>query len=202
MGQIHCNQESNRICTGTGNENLQCLQKERNQKNSEIKSCIESFSICIPASERKNSNHKIIRSQKRRLRETGKFSKKFCFKNGNIRLTAQRSTSKKAVAVKVLVKTAGGASRTITVTVQSNQVTTKKITGIARSLSVKRGKTITLKPARYPFTSQEKITYTSSNKKIATVDANGRVKGIKTGSAVITVKSGKAVYKTTVKVTK
>ena len=109
---------------------------------------------------------------------------------------------KKAVAVKVLVKTAGGASRTITVTVQSNQVTTKKITGIARSLSVKRGKTITLKPARYPFTSQEKITYTSSNKKIATVDANGRVKGIKTGSAVITVKSGKAVYKTTVKVTK
>lgn len=123
-------------------------------------------------------------------------------KNGNIRLTAQRSTSKKAVAVKVLVKTAGGASRTITVTVQSNQVTTKKITGIARSLSVKRGKTITLKPARYPFTSQEKITYTSSNKKIATVDANGRVKGIKTGSAVITVKSGKAVYKTTVKVTK
>ena len=50
--------------------------------------------------------------------------------------------------------------------------------------------------------SQEKITYTSSNKKIATVDANGRVKGIKTGSAVITVKSGKAVYKTTVKVTK
>lgn len=123
-------------------------------------------------------------------------------KNGNIRLTAQRSTSKKAVAVKVLVKTAGGARRTITVTVQSNQVTTKKITGIARSLSVKRGKTITLKPARYPFTSQEKITYTSSNKKIATVDANGRVKGIKTGSAVITVKSGKAVYKTTVKVTK
>lgn len=77
-------------------------------------------------------------------------------KNGNIRLTAQRSTSKKAVAVKVLVKTAGGASRTITVTVQSNQVTTKKITGIARNLSVKRGKTITLKPARYPFTSQEK----------------------------------------------
>ena len=153
--------------------------------------------VTIKSSGLKNGDYvKLISSAKSSVLKAVKL------KNGNIRLTAQRSTSKKAVAVKVLVKTAGGASRTITVTVQSNQVTTKKITGIARSLSVKRGKTITLKPARYPFTSQEKITYTSSNKKIATVDANGRVKGIKTGSAVITVKSGKAVYKTTVKVTK
>ena len=153
--------------------------------------------VTIKSSGLKNGDYvKLVSSAKSSVLKAVKL------KNGNIRLTAQRSTSKKAVAVKVLVKTAGGASRTITVTVQSNQVTTKKITGIARSLSVKRGKTITLKPARYPFTSQEKITYTSSNKKIATVDANGRVKGIKTGSAVITVKSGKAVYKTTVKVTK
>lgn len=123
-------------------------------------------------------------------------------KNGDIRLTAQRSTNRRAVNVKVLVKTAGGASRTITVTVQSNQVATRKITGVARNYTVKRGKTITLKPVRDPFTSQDRITYASSNKRIVTVDARGRVKGIRTGSAVITVKAGRAVYRTVIKVTK
>ena len=122
-------------------------------------------------------------------------------KNGSIKLTAQKNVKKKTT-VKVLVKTAGGASRTISVTVQSGQVKTTKITGVPKNLKIKRGKTSTLKPVRTPFTSQEKITYTSSNKKIATVDAKGRVKGIKPGKAVITVRSGSAVFKCTVNVVK
>ena len=122
-------------------------------------------------------------------------------KNGSIKLTAQKNVKKKTT-VKVLVKTAGGASRTISVTVQSGQVKTTKITGVPKNLKIKRGKTSTLKPVRNPFTSQEKITYTSSNKKIATVDAKGRVKGIKPGKAVITVRSGSAVFKCTVNVVK
>ena len=122
-------------------------------------------------------------------------------KNGSIKLTAQKNVKKKTT-VKVLVKTAGGASRTISVTVQSGQVKTTKITGVSKNLKIKRGKTSTLKPVRNPFTSQEKITYTSSNKKIATVDAKGRVKGIKPGKAVITVRSGSAVFKCTVNVVK
>ena len=122
-------------------------------------------------------------------------------KNGSIKLTAQKNLKKKTT-VKVLVKTAGGASRTISVTVQSGQVKTTKITGVSKNLKIKRGKTSTLKPVRNPFTSQEKITYTSSNKKIATVDAKGRVKGIKPGKAVITVRSGSAVFKCTVNVVK
>lgn len=123
-------------------------------------------------------------------------------KNGDIRLTAQRSTSKKAVTVKVLVKTAGGAGRTITVTVQSGKVATKKITGVPRSFTIKQGKTTVLKPVRSPFTSQYGITYTSSNKKIVTVDSKGRVKGIRPGSAVITVRSGSVSVRCTVKVVK
>lgn len=123
-------------------------------------------------------------------------------KNGDIRLTAQRNTSKKAVTVKVLVKTAGGAGRTITVTVQSGKVATKKITGVPRSFTIKQGKTTVLKPVRSPFTSQYGITYTSSNKKIVTVDSKGRVKGIRPGSAVITVRSGSVSVRCTVKVVK
>lgn len=123
-------------------------------------------------------------------------------KNGDIRLTAQRSTSKKAVTVKVLVKTAGGVGRTITVTVQSGKVATKKITGVPRSFTIKQGKTTVLKPVRSPFTSQYGITYTSSNKKIVTVDSKGRVKGIRPGSAVITVRSGSVSVRCTVKVVK
>lgn len=55
---------------------------------------------------------------------------------------------------------------------------------------------------RNPFTSQDKIIYTSSNKKIATVDAYGKVKGIRTGRAVITVRSGSASCRCTVNVVK
>ena len=123
-------------------------------------------------------------------------------KNGDIRLTAPKSSRKNKVTVKVLVKTAGGAGRTITVTVQSGKVRTSKITGVSKSLTIKRGKTAVLKPVRNPVTSQDKVTYTSSNKKIATVDSKGTIKGIALGRAVITVKSGTVSFKCTVNIVK
>ena len=48
-----------------------------------------------------------------------------------------------------------------------------------------------LKPVISPITSQEKVTYSSSNKKIATVSSSGVITGKKKGTAYITVKSGK-----------
>jgi uncharacterized protein YjdB len=48
-----------------------------------------------------------------------------------------------------------------------------------------------VKPVISPITSQEKVTYSSSNKKIATVSSNGVITGKKKGTAYITVKSGK-----------
>ena len=57
-------------------------------------------------------------------------------------------------------------------------------------------------PVRNPISSQEKITYQSSDKKIAAVDSTGKIKGIRPGKATITVKSGTVKVKCTVTVTK
>ena len=54
-------------------------------------------------------------------------------------------------------------------------------------VTVARNKKLTLKPVISPITSQEKVTYSSSNKKIATVSSTGKKKR----TAYITVKSGK-----------
>ena len=81
-------------------------------------------------------------------------------------------------------------------------VTTSKITGLQKKVTLKKGKKLTLKPSRTPITSTKKFTYKSSNKKIATVSSKGVIKGKKTGKAKITVKSGKKKYTVTVIVTK
>jgi uncharacterized protein YjdB len=66
------------------------------------------------------------------------------------------------------------------------------------ALTVKKGKTTTIKATTLPTA---KVTYTSSNKKVATVTGKGVVKGIKKGKATISVKAnGKTVkVKVTVK---
>ena len=76
-----------------------------------------------------------------------------------------------------------------------------KITGVKSALTLKKGAKTTLKPVRTPFTSGEKITYTSSNKNVATVSSTGVITAKKAGTAVITVKSGskKVTCKVTVK---
>ena len=81
----------------------------------------------------------------------------------------------------------------VTVTVPKTK--TEKITGVPETISLKKGKTYTLKAKRSPKGSEEKLTYSSSNKKIATVSKNGKIKGVKKGTATITVKSGKVTVK-------
>lgn len=119
-------------------------------------------------------------------------------KTGDLKLTAKKASG----TVKVTVTTAAKASKTVTVKLQSSAVKTKKITGVSSKLTVKKGKTASLKPVRNPISSQEKITYQSSDKKIATVDSAGKIKGIRPGKAVITVKAGTVKVKCTVTVTK
>ncbi len=115
--------------------------------------------------------------------------------------TGKVTAKKKGTAV-ITVTTAGGAKAKFTVTVQTPAVKTTAISGLKKSASVKISKTITLKPAITPVTSQDKVTYASSNKKVATVSAKGVVKGLKAGTAKITVKSGKKKFVVTVKVTR
>ena len=85
-------------------------------------------------------------------------------------------------------------------TVKAAKITVKKGKKAVSKVTVKKGKKVTLKPVVTPFTSKQKVTYTSSNKKVATVSAKGVVTGKKKGTAKITIKSGSKSVKVTVRV--
>lgn len=97
----------------------------------------------------------------------------------------------KAGSAKVTITLASGKKKTISVKVQKSAIKTSKISGLKSSLTLEKGKKIPLSPVLTPITSQEKISYSSSNKKIVTVSSKGVIKGVKAGKAYVTVKSGK-----------
>ena len=107
-------------------------------------------------------------------------------------------TGKKAGTAKITVKSG---SKKYVITVKITKVKTAKLSGIPAKKSIKKGKTYKLKAVITPKNSDEKITYSSSNKKVATVTAKGVIKGKKKGTVKITVKSGsrKKICKVTVK---
>lgn len=110
-------------------------------------------------------------------------------KNGKIKAGTRTGTAKITVTLK------SGKKATLKVKVQTAKVKTTKISGLKTKLTIKKGKSVTLKPVVSPITSQEKVTYRSSNKKIATVSSKGVVKGRRKGNVTITVKSGKVTKK-------
>lgn len=111
------------------------------------------------------------------------------YKNGKIKAGTKTGTAKITVTLK------SGKKATLKVKVQTAKVKTTKISGLKKKLTIKKGKSVTLKPVVSPITSQEKVTYRSSNKKIATVSSKGVVKGRRKGIVTITVKSGKVTKK-------
>lgn len=119
-------------------------------------------------------------------------------KKGTFKLTA----GKKAGSTNVRIELSGGWTADVQITVQSGTVKTNYITGLKKSVNVSKGKTYTLKPTLDPITSQEKVTYSSSNTKVATVSSKGVITGKAAGTAKITVKSGSKKVIVTVKVTK
>ena len=110
-------------------------------------------------------------------------------KNGKIKAGTKTGTAKITVTLK------SGKKAALKVKVQTAKVKTTKISGLKTKLTIKKGKSVTLKPVVSPITSQEKVTYRSSNKKIATVSSKGVVKGRRKGTVTITVKSGKVTKK-------
>ena len=104
----------------------------------------------------------------------------------------------KAGTAKITVKSG---SKKVVVTVKVTGVKTTKLSGVPTTKTVARGKTFKIKAVATPRNTDEKITYTSSNKKIATVTSAGVVKGLRKGTATITVRSGskKMICKVTVK---
>lgn len=109
--------------------------------------------------------------------------------NGTIRLQAKSKTG----SAKLTITTAAGATKTITIKVK--EIATKKITNVAKKLTLKKGKSFVLKPILTPINSTQAITFKSSNKKIVTVSAKGKLVAKKKGTATITVKSGSKTAK-------
>jgi hypothetical protein len=115
-------------------------------------------------------------------------------RGGAVTLQAGNTTG----TAKLTVTLASGFKKTVSVTVSI--IKTKSISVSKKSIKLKKGKTYTLKPTVTPATSQEKVSYVSSNKKIATVSEKGIIKAKKKGTVKITVKSGSKKVVVNVKV--
>jgi hypothetical protein len=102
----------------------------------------------------------------------------------------------------VTEKLASGTTGKIEVTIQKDAVKTKKIKLASKKITLKKGSKQTLTPVITPITSQDKVTYESSNKKVATVSKKGVVTAKAAGTAKITVKSGSKKAVVTVVVAK
>lgn len=101
-------------------------------------------------------------------------------------------------------KTTAKLKPTISLTASSLKLKTGQSTTAFKASGLAKGTTYTKLTSSItvaPVTSQEKITYSSSDKKIVTVTSKGVVKGVRKGTATITIRSGskKITCKITVK---
>ena len=112
-------------------------------------------------------------------------------------------TAKKVGKAKVTITYANGSTQIFSVKVQKGIVKTTGISLNKRSITLaKKGKRFQLKVKLSPVTSQQKITYKSSNPDVVSVSAKGKLTARKKGTATITVKSGKKKMTCKVKVKK
>ena len=120
------------------------------------------------------------------------------------------SSDKTIATVSSSGKVTGVKSGVVTITCTSNatglsttcKVTVGTITLNKSSVTIKKGKTVTLKPTVYPTTLEDQsVTWKSSDESIATVSSSGKVKGVKSGTATITCTSNATGLSTTCTVT-
>ena len=109
-------------------------------------------------------------------------------------------TGKKKGNATITATLASGMTVSTTVKVQTGTVKTTGITVNTRNVTLKTKQGFQILATRNPDTSQQGITYATSNKKIATVNKKGYITGVKAGTATITVKSGNKSVKIKVKV--
>lgn len=98
--------------------------------------------------------------------------------------------AKKKGTAKLTVTLASGKKATAKVKVQKGTVKTTKVTVNTSKLVLLKGGSYTLRTTVAPLTTQQKVTYSSSNKKVVTVSSKGVLNAKKKGTAKITVKSG------------
>ncbi len=132
-------------------------------------------------------------------------SKAVTYKSSNIKIATVNAsgvvTGKKAgtVTITAISKATNKVKATIKIKVKDI-----KETGLSLNISKVSGymgTTKTIKATVKPANSNQKVTYTSSDKKIATVSAAGKITCVAAGEAVITVKTSQKGIKKTVKVT-
>ena len=106
--------------------------------------------------------------------------------NGTCTIKAGKKTGKATITITLK----SGLQKKVIVSVQKGAVQTKKITGIAKTLKLKKNQKAVLRPVVTPLTSTQKVTYKSSNSKVVAVNSKGQITAKKKGTATITVKSG------------
>ena len=114
-------------------------------------------------------------------------------KAGTCKLTALKKKETKGTT-KLIIKLKSGLTKEIPIKVQTSAVKTSSIGNVKKTLTMKVKGTVKLSPVLNPFTSQDKIKYSSSNKKIVKVSAKGVLTALKPGTAKITVKAGKKSF--------
>ena len=91
----------------------------------------------------------------------------------------------------ITIRLASGYTQKIRVYVQKGIVKTTALKISNARLTLKKGRSYTLRTTVAPVTSQEKVTFKSSNSKVVSVNAKGKIYAKKKGRARITVRSGK-----------
>lgn len=97
---------------------------------------------------------------------------------------------KKKGTAKLRITLASGKIPDVSIKIQTGDVKTTKVTGVASKLTLAKGQKLTLKPGREPFTSKQKFTYSTSSKSVVKVTSSGQLTAVAPGTAKITVKSG------------
>ena len=91
----------------------------------------------------------------------------------------------------ITIRLASGYTKKIRVYVQKGLVKTTALKISNTRLTLKKGRSHTLRTTVAPVTSQEKVTFKSSNSKVVSVNPKGKIYAKKKGRARITVRSGK-----------
>ena len=108
--------------------------------------------------------------------------------------------AKKKGTTKFVVTLASGKVIETTLKVQSGKVRTTKLAVSKTSVTLKVGKRSTIETTLTPLTSQESLSYKTSNKKVAAVTREGKIVAKGKGKATVTVTSGSQSVKINVTV--
>lgn len=146
---------------------------------------------------------------KTKVKVTGKASKKVIYKTSDPKVVTVNSkgkiTAKKNGKATVTIISKANSKKKCKITVMVGTVKNVSVTNLpANQLTLKKGKTFTVKPkVTVTGKASQKVSYKSSNKKVATVNSKGKITAKKNGKATITITSkadSKKKYKISVTV--